>query len=64
MHKLAQVYQDQDKREQGVVLYTKVLDVPRRALSPQHPDAADVLVSLARVRLQQQRYGDFELLLR
>jgi hypothetical protein len=49
MHKLAQVYQDQDKQEQGVVLYTKALDVPRRALSPQHPDTADVLVSLAKV---------------
>jgi uncharacterized protein HemY len=58
------MYQAEGQYTRAEPLLTKLLEIRRRVLGPQHPDTTNVLALLGEVWLQQQRYSQAESLLR
>jgi tetratricopeptide (TPR) repeat protein len=55
---LAESYFGQAKYSQAEALFARLLEGRRRVLGPQHPDTVNTLLSLGRVRFQQQEYAE------
>jgi tetratricopeptide (TPR) repeat protein len=64
MATMAILYQEEDKYSEAEPLLTKALETSRRVLGLAHATTRSCAVSLAKLRLAQQKYAEAETLLR
>jgi hypothetical protein len=64
MDNLAELYRLQNRRAEAGALYETTIELRRRVLGPAHASTTNVLSALGAVRLDEERYGETEALLR